>query len=104
LVPVAFGPRIDSERDSPFLPDDPEVLVSRKQFNQVPMIVGLTKDEGSLFSASKTFYLLYLLSIFSKLLLFIESFIYLLFIYLNYFFHLMNDKVWPQSTANIWQF
>jgi carboxylesterase type B len=53
LVPVAFGPRIDSERDSPFLPDDPEVLVSRKQFNQVPMIVGLTKDEGSLFSASK---------------------------------------------------
>ncbi|XP_046453239.1 esterase FE4-like [Daphnia pulex] len=52
LVPVAFGPRIDSERDSPFLPDDPEVLVSRKQFNQVPMIVGLTKDEGSLFSAS----------------------------------------------------
>jgi hypothetical protein len=54
LYPVAFGPRVDSEREFPFLPDDPEVLVSRKQFNQVPMIAGLTKDEGGLFAASIT--------------------------------------------------
>jgi carboxylesterase type B len=67
LVPVAFGPRIDSERDSPFLPDDPEVLVSRKQFNQVPMIVGLTKDEGSLFSASKNILFIYLIYLFQLL-------------------------------------
>jgi carboxylesterase type B len=60
LVPDAFGPRIDSERDSPFLPDDPEDLVSRKQINQVPMIVGLTKNEGSLFYASKNILFIYL--------------------------------------------
>jgi hypothetical protein len=53
LYPVAFGPRIDSERNSPFLPDSPEKLVERKQFNHVPIISGLTKDEGGLFSASK---------------------------------------------------
>ncbi|XP_046453233.1 esterase E4-like isoform X4 [Daphnia pulex] len=52
LYPVAFGPRVDSEREFPFLPDSPEVLVSRKQFNHVPIIAGLTKDEGGLFAAS----------------------------------------------------
>ncbi|XP_046639321.1 venom carboxylesterase-6-like isoform X4 [Daphnia pulicaria] len=52
LYPVAFGPRIDSERDSPFLPDSPKNLMSSKQFNHVPIIAGLTKDEGGLFAAS----------------------------------------------------
>ena len=54
LCPVAFGPRIDSERVAPFLPDSPETLVSRKQFNHVPIISGLTQDEGGLFAASIT--------------------------------------------------
>ena len=54
LYPVAFGPRIDSERLSPFLPDSPQSLVQRKQFNQVPVIFGLNKDEGGLFAASKS--------------------------------------------------
>jgi hypothetical protein len=53
LCLVAFGPRIDSERVSPFLPDSLEKLVSRKQFNHVPIISGLNKDEGGLFAASK---------------------------------------------------
>jgi hypothetical protein len=51
--PVAFGPRVDSERLTPFLPDKPESIVQRKQFNQVPIISGLTQDEGGLFAASK---------------------------------------------------
>ena len=52
MCPVAFGPRVDSERLSPFLPDSPESLVSRKQFNQVPVIFGLNKDEGGFAAAS----------------------------------------------------
>ena len=52
MCPFAFGPRIDSERLSPFLPDSPQSLVQRKQFNQVPVIFGLTQDEGGLFAAS----------------------------------------------------
>ncbi|EFX78599.1 hypothetical protein DAPPUDRAFT_105048 [Daphnia pulex] len=52
LYPVAFGPRIDSERESPFLPDNPKNLVSNKQFNHVPIIAGLTKDEGGFYAAS----------------------------------------------------
>ena len=54
MCPFTFGPRIDSERLSPFLPDSPETLVSRKQFNHVPIISGLTQDEGGLFAASIT--------------------------------------------------
>lgn len=57
MFPVAFGPRIDAERTSPFLPDDPAALVARKEFNSVPYINGLTKDEGALFGSSKCQYL-----------------------------------------------
>ncbi|XP_057380572.1 carboxylic ester hydrolase-like [Daphnia carinata] len=52
LYPVAFVPRVDKEREFPFLPDTPERLVANKQFNQVPFIGGLTVDEGGLFAAS----------------------------------------------------
>lgn len=51
MYPVTFAPRIDAERDSPFLPDDPARLISRKQFNSVPVIAGVTKDEGGIFAA-----------------------------------------------------
>ena len=54
MYPVAFGPRIDLERNIPFLPDDPFKLMIEKRFNQVPMIVGLNSDEGGLFSARKS--------------------------------------------------
>jgi hypothetical protein len=53
LWPVAFGPRVDKERTSPFLPDDPEKLITLGQFNNVPLIAGLTESEGGLFGASK---------------------------------------------------
>ncbi|KAI9554676.1 hypothetical protein GHT06_019952 [Daphnia sinensis] len=52
LYPVAFVPRVDAEREFPFLPDTPERLVANKQFNQVPYIGGLTENEGGLFAAS----------------------------------------------------
>lgn len=50
---MAFVPRVDVEREFPFLPDTPERLVANKQFNQVPYIGGLTENEGGLFAASK---------------------------------------------------
>lgn len=51
MYPIAFGPRLDSERDSPFIPDHPTALISRKQFNSVPVIFGVTENEGGLFTA-----------------------------------------------------
>ncbi|XP_046639317.1 venom carboxylesterase-6-like isoform X2 [Daphnia pulicaria] len=52
VYPVAFGPRVDKERTSPFLPDDPEKLITLGQFNNVPLIAGLTESEGGLFGAT----------------------------------------------------
>ncbi|XP_046451732.1 venom carboxylesterase-6-like isoform X1 [Daphnia pulex] len=46
--PIAFGPRIDIERKSPFLPGHPRELMESKQFNSVPVISGLNKNEGAL--------------------------------------------------------
>lgn len=54
IFPIAFGPRVDSERDSPFLPDDPAKLVSRKEFNSVPVIAGVTQNEGGYYAARNT--------------------------------------------------
>ena len=53
MYPITFGPRIDKERSSPFLPDDPEQLLTLGQFNPVPFISGLNENEGGAFSASK---------------------------------------------------
>lgn len=53
LFPIAFGPRIDVERETPFLPDEPAKMIARKEFNHVPIIAGVTADEGGLFSARK---------------------------------------------------
>lgn len=41
-----FGPRIDVERDSPFLPSTPVDLLTSGQFNQVPVIYGTNKNEA----------------------------------------------------------
>ena len=51
--PVAFGPRIDIERKLPFLPGHPRELMESKQFNSVPIISGLNKNEGALIVLSK---------------------------------------------------
>lgn len=42
-----FGPRIDVERSQPFLPAEPEILVQQGNFNSVPIIAGLTQNEGA---------------------------------------------------------
>ncbi|XP_057380570.1 venom carboxylesterase-6-like [Daphnia carinata] len=52
MFPLAFVPRIDVERNLPFLPAYPEELVAERKFNQVPLILGVTKNEGALVSAS----------------------------------------------------
>ncbi len=65
MWPVAFGPRVDKERTSPFLPDDPEKLITLGQFNNVPLIAGLTESEGGLFGASKKIFGLKFIATFS---------------------------------------
>ncbi|XP_032786528.2 venom carboxylesterase-6 [Daphnia magna] len=46
VCPVGFGPRVDIERESPFLPAEPRKLMELKQINSVPMITGTTRNEG----------------------------------------------------------
>ena len=53
LYPIAFRPRIDSERKLPFLPDEPPQLVSSKQFNRFPFINGLNSNVGGIFVAGR---------------------------------------------------
>ena len=48
---MAFVPRIDIERKSPFLPKHPERLISEGSFNPVPFITGATRNEGGFFIA-----------------------------------------------------
>lgn len=52
MFPLAFVPRIDAERSLPFVPAYPEELIAERKFNQVPLILGVTKNEGALVSAS----------------------------------------------------
>ena len=49
---MLFGPRVDKERPSPFLPDEPRRLIEEKRFNHVPYILGVTKNEGAMFVGS----------------------------------------------------
>lgn len=55
---VMFGPRVDPERPSPFLPDKPHKLVKQKRFNSVPLIAGVTQNEGVNWLASKSLFLI----------------------------------------------
>lgn len=48
-----FGPRVDLEREQPFIPGSPEQIVSQRKFNAVPFIAGVTANEGFLFAACK---------------------------------------------------
>ncbi|XP_037068914.1 cholinesterase-like [Pollicipes pollicipes] len=41
-----FRPRVDRESTSPFLPDQPNVLLQRGQFSRVPWMIGCNQDEG----------------------------------------------------------
>ena len=46
-----FSPRIDVERESPFLPAHPKELIKQKMFNSVSYISGLNEHEGIMFVA-----------------------------------------------------
>lgn len=54
LFPIAIGPRIDLERENPFLPGHPLDLMAEGKFNKVPYIAGVTKNEGILLTCSKS--------------------------------------------------
>ena len=47
MYPLAFSPRIDAERESPFLPEDSRDLIRKKEFNSVPIIMGATENEAA---------------------------------------------------------
>lgn len=49
---VVFGPRIDTERAQPFLPDYPVELYQNGNFSQVPLIVGTSRNDGARYLAS----------------------------------------------------
>lgn len=51
--PLPFGPRIDVEREFPFLPAHPRSLIADKNFTSVPYLTGLNKNEGCLLVARK---------------------------------------------------
>ncbi|EFX66424.1 hypothetical protein DAPPUDRAFT_116426 [Daphnia pulex] len=53
--PIAFVPRIDHERKLPFVPARPEKLFTEKKFNQVPLILGVQRNEGALVSSCNQF-------------------------------------------------
>jgi hypothetical protein len=54
VCPVGFGPRVDVERESPFLPAEPRKLMETNQINSVPMIAGSTRNEGGSMVRSKS--------------------------------------------------
>jgi hypothetical protein len=55
MFPMAFVPRIDGERKLPFVPARPEKLIMEKKFNQVPLILGVVRNEGALVSSCNQF-------------------------------------------------
>ena len=47
VVQRGFNPRDVRERDVPFLPDHPLRLLTNGQFNRVPLIIGVNRNEGA---------------------------------------------------------
>lgn len=54
VFPVGFGPRVDVEREFPFLPAKPKILMESKQINSVPVIIGTNRNEGGSMIRSKS--------------------------------------------------
>ena len=47
VFPIGYWlPRVDVERESPFLPAEPEKMIREKRFNSVPFITGIASHEG----------------------------------------------------------
>ena len=50
--PIAFGPRVDVERPSPFMPQHPEVIIQEGLFSAVPFITGVVQNEAAFIIAA----------------------------------------------------
>ena len=48
-----FGPRIDTERSNPFFPAHPIEILEKGEYNHVPLIAGVTENEGLVYLGSK---------------------------------------------------
>ena len=46
MMPLTFTPRVDSEAENPFLPENPKILLREGRFAKVPFMTGITRDEG----------------------------------------------------------
>jgi len=44
---LPFNPRVDIEREFPFLPAKPKHLITDGLFNHVPYITGINQNEGA---------------------------------------------------------
>lgn len=93
MFPLAFVPRVDVERRLPFLPAHPEDLVAQRKFNQVPLILGVTKNEGALVSACKSFSYVYIF-----IPLFVNHFACLAALFMNENKHMNEFKADPIGT------
>lgn len=60
MFPLAFIPRVDVERAIPFIPAHPYELITQRKFHQVPIIVGVVKNEGAVVTACKISYFIYI--------------------------------------------
>lgn len=54
LARFSFGPVIERRSPTAFLVEHPRFAYQNKRVPPIPMIIGLTKDEGSLFAACMT--------------------------------------------------
>ncbi|XP_043238856.1 venom carboxylesterase-6-like isoform X1 [Amphibalanus amphitrite] len=46
-LPIVYKARVDVESDTPFLPEDPHLLLREGRFSRVPWLHGITHDEGA---------------------------------------------------------
>ncbi|KAF0287231.1 Venom carboxylesterase-6 [Amphibalanus amphitrite] len=47
LLAIPYKPRVDTEADIPFLPEDPYLALQSGRFNRVPWMNGMTENEGA---------------------------------------------------------
>ena len=52
MFPVGFGPRVDVERQQPFMPQHPEMMIRQGLFNPVPLITGVVQNEAAFIIAA----------------------------------------------------
>ena len=50
VLPIFYKPRVDLESHLPFLPNDPYAALHSGNFNTVPWMMGLNRDEGAFYT------------------------------------------------------